>query len=387
MAPASWAPSELDNRKELAEYQNLAYLKNAMNNGNTTVIGGLILSSVIQLGNYVNGQMRNVTAGMSGICNSSYDVSHWAGGTFEQAINTVLAYAGNPEYQPTEEEVANFAKFVVTHGGRAILNDVILRGYIYALGGVFRGTVYAQNGEFRGRVIASSGEFHGAVYASSGTFEGTITCRDGEIGGFQIRTDSQQAVLGYKTMILSPVNIIFADSQYGVMAKFGSGSVADNPSAVGNLTNPLYIRVLATTPNIQGIYLSVTGGTINDAAPGSGNSAISIANGKINGFRPGIRRVNTSQTLSTMDSVIINVSATVITLTLPADAEDGQVYWIKNYSIDGGTILSVASGSGHVINDGKSNSKTSWSHSTGEMIFVVYDGVNHVWHTGYFNCN
>lgn len=387
MAPASWAPSELDNRKELAEYQNLAYLKNAMNNGNTTVIGGLILSSVIQLGNYVNGQMRNVTAGMSGICNNSYDVSHWAGGTFEQAINTVLAYAGNPEYQPTEEEVANFAKFVVTHGGRAILNDVILRGYIYALGGVFRGTVYAQNGEFRGRVIASSGEFHGAVYASSGTFEGTITCRDGEIGGFQIRTDSQQAVLGYKTMILSPVNIIFTDSQYGVMAKFGSGSVADNPSAVGNLTNPLYIRVLGTTPNIQGIYLSVTGGTINDAAPGSGNSAISIANGKINGFRPGIRRVNTSQTLSTMDSVIINVSATVITLTLPADAEDGQVYWIKNYSIDGGTILSVASGSNHVINDGKSNSKTSWSHSTGEMIFVVYDGVNHVWHTGYFNCN
>ena len=384
MAPASWAPSELDNRKELAEYQNLAYLKNAMNNGNTTVIGGLILSSVIQLGNYVNGQMRNVTAGMSGICNNSYDVSHWAGGTFEQAINTVLAYAGNPEYQPTEEEVANFAKFVVTHGGRAILNDVILRGYIYALGGVFRGTVYAQNGEFRGRVIASSGEFHGAVYASSGTFEGTITCRDGEIGGFQIRTDSQQAV---KTMILSPVNIIFTDSQYGVMAKFGSGSVADNPSAVGNLTNPLYIRVLATTPNIQGIYLSVSGGTINDAVAGSGNSAISIAQGKINGFRPGIRRVNTSQTLSTMDSVIINVSATVITLTLPADAEDGQVYWIKNYSIDGGTILSVASGSNHVINDGKSNSKTSWSHSTGEMIFVVYDEINHVWHTGYFNCN
>ena len=44
------------------------------------------------------------------------------------------------------------AKFVVTHGGRAILNDIILRGYIYALGGVFNGTVYADSGVFSGFV-------------------------------------------------------------------------------------------------------------------------------------------------------------------------------------------------------------------------------------------
>jgi len=42
------------------------------------------------------------------------------------------------------------AKFVVTHGGRAILNDIVLRGYIYALGGVFNGTVYAHDGVFTG---------------------------------------------------------------------------------------------------------------------------------------------------------------------------------------------------------------------------------------------
>lgn len=27
------------------------------------------------------------------------------------------------------------ANFVITHGGRAILNDVVLRGYVHALGG------------------------------------------------------------------------------------------------------------------------------------------------------------------------------------------------------------------------------------------------------------
>lgn len=387
IASTSWGASSLDNRKELAEYQNLAYLKNAMHNGNTSIIGGLILSSIIQLGNYVDGRMQNVTAGMSGIYNNDNDVSHWAGGTFEQAINTVLAYAGNPNYQPTEEEVENFAKFVVTHGGRAILNDVILRGYIYALGGVFRGTVYAQDGEFNGRVNASSGVFRGTVYASSGEFSGLIRSHDGEIGGFQIRTDSLQASLqGGKTMVLAPANIIFTDSTYGVMSKFGSGSVEDS-TAASTLTNPLYIRVLGTTPNIQGIYLSVSGGTINDAVAGSGNSAISIAQGKISGLRANVRRVNESQTLSTMDSVIINVAVSPITLTLPADAEDGQMYWIQNYSVNGGTTLAIASGSGQVINDGKYNSKTSWTHSTGEMIFVVYDSVNKAWHTGYFNCN
>jgi hypothetical protein len=41
------------------------------------------------------------------------------------------------------------AKFVVTHGGRAILNDIILRGYIYALGGRFKGEVEATSGVFR----------------------------------------------------------------------------------------------------------------------------------------------------------------------------------------------------------------------------------------------
>ena len=52
-----------------------------------------------------------------------------------------MKYAKNPAYQPTEEEVSRMAKFVVTHGGRAILNDIVLRGYVYALGGLFKGNL------------------------------------------------------------------------------------------------------------------------------------------------------------------------------------------------------------------------------------------------------
>lgn len=75
------------------------------------------------------------TAGISGIRNDDNDVAFWGGGTFSQAIATVMKYVEDPTYQPTDAEIANMAKVVITHGGRAILNDIILRGIMYAKGG------------------------------------------------------------------------------------------------------------------------------------------------------------------------------------------------------------------------------------------------------------
>ena len=141
-----WKPSPLDNDKSMAEFQSLSYIYDVLKNGSVDVIGGLILSSMIQLGNYKDGKMQKVTAGISGVYNDNDDVYTWGGGTFEQAIRTVMMFKNNPKYQPTEEELASIANAVITHGGRAILNDVILRGYIYALGGYFRGSVEQADG-------------------------------------------------------------------------------------------------------------------------------------------------------------------------------------------------------------------------------------------------
>ena len=136
-----WKPSPMDNEKWLAEFQTIQYLKDAIKNGSVDAIGGLILATMIQLGNYKNGEMQKVTAGLSGVYNDEDDVYTWGGGTMEQAIYTVMEYKSNPNYEPTTSELRNMAKAVITHGGRAILNDVIVRGYIHALGGVFRGKV------------------------------------------------------------------------------------------------------------------------------------------------------------------------------------------------------------------------------------------------------
>lgn len=142
-----WKPSPLDNDRSMAEFQSLSYIYDVLKNGSVDFIGGLILASMIQLGNYKDGKMQKVTAGISGIYNDDDDVYTWGGGTFEQAIRTVMAFKNNPKYQPTEQELALMANAVITHGGRAILNDVILRGYIYALGGVFQGKVEIAGGK------------------------------------------------------------------------------------------------------------------------------------------------------------------------------------------------------------------------------------------------
>ena len=154
--PSEWHSAHKDNDRALASYYANEYLRNAILEASTTINGGLILSQIIKVGNYRNKVMTEETGGMSGAYNDDRSPFLWGGGTMEQAIYTIMRYANNPTYQATDAEVLNnMAKFVVTHGGRAILNDIILRGYIYALGGVFNGTVYADKGIFGGLITTN----------------------------------------------------------------------------------------------------------------------------------------------------------------------------------------------------------------------------------------
>lgn len=145
-----WCPSRDDTDPVADGFKDLWYLQDALK-GETQVLGGLNLTSMIQLGKWVDGVMEKVNAGVSGIYNEDTDVAFWAGGTFEQAIRTVTKMLNGE--QPTDEEWKDMAKFVATHGG-----NVFLRGYIYALGGIFRGTIYAYDGEFGGTVKIANGK-------------------------------------------------------------------------------------------------------------------------------------------------------------------------------------------------------------------------------------
>ena len=168
-----WKPSILDNDKATAGFQSINYIASAIKDGSVDILGGLILANMIQLGNYKNGKLQKVTAGVSGIYNDDDDVAFWAGGKLEQAILTVMRFRNDPNYQPTDTEWANMANFVATHGG-----DVFLRGYIYALGGKFRGEVNAESGIFK-NVKSPNGNFKidedGNIWIKGeGEFSGTV---------------------------------------------------------------------------------------------------------------------------------------------------------------------------------------------------------------------
>ena len=136
-----WDVSPYDNDKAFTEFQALKYLQDAIKDGNTNILGGLILSSMIKLGNYKDGSMEKVNAGISGIYNDDNDVAFWGGGTFEEALQTIMKFKNNPNYAPSIEEWKDMANFVVSHGG-----DLFLHGNIYAENGYFRGEVNQNNG-------------------------------------------------------------------------------------------------------------------------------------------------------------------------------------------------------------------------------------------------
>lgn len=175
---SAWGISPLDNRSELAKYDSLSYLAAAMK-GATTIDGGIINTALINMGLFNEEyEMTEVTAGINGFYNSEDSVAYWAGGNSDMANYAVAAYRDNPGHNPTKEEIARMAKFVVTHGGRAILNDIILRGYVHALGGYFKGEVHAESGVFRN------------VSSPDGSFEidksGAAAFNNGRIGAFVI---------------------------------------------------------------------------------------------------------------------------------------------------------------------------------------------------------
>lgn len=176
LAPA-WSPSYSDNDKAMAEFQNMKFLTDAITQGSTTIDGGLVMSQQFKVGNYRDKKMIKETGGMSGYYNDDNSPFLWGGGTLEQAIYTIQKYRDNPNYEPTAEELNNLAKFVVTHGGRAILTDIILRGIIYAEGGVMK-SIKSPNGNFE---IDEEG---------NAKLKGHIEASDGKIGGLYINRDS-----------------------------------------------------------------------------------------------------------------------------------------------------------------------------------------------------
>lgn len=180
--------SESDDLKVISQLQAINVITDAIKNYDTDILGGLILTSMIQLGKYKDGVMEKVNAGINGIYNNDNDPAFWAGGSFEDAIRTVQKFIDNPNYEPTEAEWAEMANIVMTHGG-----DGFFRGYIYALGGFFRGKIESN---FNGNKIVIDPEDRSLkMFNSNGWLSLSMTFSPSEAGS---HNDAKINVYTYK---------------------------------------------------------------------------------------------------------------------------------------------------------------------------------------------
>lgn len=175
--PVQWQTAFDDHDKTLANFEALQYLTAAITEAKTTVNGGLVMTQDIRVGQYRDGKMVRETGGMSGYAATKNSPFIWGGGSLLQAFRTIGKYINDPSYQATDEELKEMCSFVITHGGRAILNDIILHGYIYAKGGVLQ-SVRSPNGNFS---IDEDG---------NAKLKGEIEASEGTIGGFDINQGS-----------------------------------------------------------------------------------------------------------------------------------------------------------------------------------------------------
>ena len=116
----AWGNSIYDNSSDRTYYQSLKYLADALK-GSTVIDGGLVLANTIRLGEESNASEFVERAGSNGLYLDEDSPAFYAGGTLEQADETARKYESGG--YASEDEIA----FVVTHGGKMILNKAFIR--------------------------------------------------------------------------------------------------------------------------------------------------------------------------------------------------------------------------------------------------------------------
>lgn len=313
---SAWGISPLDNRSELAKYESLRYMSDAIEKGSTDVLGGLILTNMMLMRNLEN----KVTSGSSGVYSDDNSVAYFAGGDMEAAVRTAMAYMDDPTYQPTQEELNNMAKYVVTHGGRAILNDVILRGYIYALGGKFKGEIEATSGIFK-NVTSPNSRF-------SIDENGFVRVAGGRIGGFSVngnRLSNQDEQGNYLTDAVVSSRNFNSVNETDRLAEIGADvfSGVNGVSCVGRFEN-----------NDQNRQAGTNYGIMVGAYNAKNNAAISMEGGYIQGFALKTTILNsyaTSYSINKKDANILCWNNNNLTIYLPSMSsfDDGHFIRIK----------------------------------------------------------
>ncbi len=335
---SAWSPSLADNNSSLQDLQSIEYISDAIK-GKTEILGGLILSSMLQLGIYNDGILEKITAGISGIYNDDNDPAVWGGGTIEDAIKAIM--------DPASTEGA---KFVLTHGGKAILNEAFVRGKISS-----------KEGDIGGFDIGEStfvAERKETIYDDFDDPYVTVTNK-------MLLSSDMVQFISDNTMVQMGSNIV----------PFTSGGFYQYPFYVSVSREP---DVSYPTIGNMGFNIRIEGAHSYDDIPETGNHALFISKGDICGFRIRSRRISTSQILSNMDSILLLVNTVPVTITLPLIPEESQIFFLKSITSSNFTI-EVGNSAIQRIIKGASDDATSYDVNDDHMIILIWDKVNNIW--------
>lgn len=370
----AWNPSYLDNSSDRTYYEAQKYVADALK-GSTTVAGGLILTNQIQLGSESNQSDFIEKAGANGRYINDNSPAFYAGGDLDKAIDTAMKYETDGE--TPEDEIA----FVVTHGGKMILNDAVVRGKVYAKEGEFTGVVHATSGDFEGEVIANGGkigdfdiaEVDGGVFLKSeGDRENESTEMTLSGYGLQLHSEGGKGESGEPAYRAQAT--CYPTRQYAAIIRNTFTDTSSDDSTLP--TECVALRVRAE------------GAKTNDNTQSGGNYAIYNEYGMIGGLRPRVIGVNISSiTLSSIDHTVLVVSS--CSITLPREPQNGQEYEIicPNTSLGAVTITS-ATKKIYLMLDGIERNSFSVGDLGGarQVVKLVYfecDGKWFVWHHTY----
>jgi hypothetical protein len=300
-------------------------------------------------------------------------------------------------YTSYDSMVANAVagKTIITNGH---INTELVEAAVVVAKGISAQTIDAANATINNLILGTatikSATISGALVCTNATFAngtftnatviGKITAGSGAIGAFTINTGGYLTSIGTNvTTSLLAGGFTMTNTSIPQEATFVSGIIQDktNYSAWGSAYIATTQSVLPSQGNVA-LMLNASGANIDDADTTgyAGNHALFLLHGHISGFRLHLRRITESQTLSLFDNIIICKNRFAINVTFPIDAEDGQPYKIK---CTGSGTVNIIAGGISVINDGKTNSRTSWSLNTGAIVEFWYDATDHIWQAGY----
>ena len=228
--------------------------------------------------------------------------------------------------------------------------------------------------------------FIGADNAKNAPFhvtqDGAIYALMGRIGKFSLTDDgifeyNDGNNTTHKPMRLSESLIYFTHTTDHTtndrIIWMGNTTHSSSDYGINKLISDIWIDDRERRPNESKacLVLHAEGGTSEQSnlfGEPSGNFAICASKGMYAGFRPMTRTISKSMALSELDCYVEVTAA--VTLTLPANPQRGQTYWIMR-SVDKG-VKTIVKGNGKQVYTPAGNGETVEFTSANEIIWLTY---------------